>query len=97
MADKDTSYYVVAYDITEPKCLIKINKILKSYGISMQYSVFLVPLNKKLCIQLMSELDEFLNKKNDDIRIYPLPAKPDMILLGNQQIPDGVFVDLFNK
>ena len=96
MADNDTKNHIVAYDISDPKRLIKVNKLLKSYGLSLQYSVFLVPLNRVLLELLMSELADIIDDKYDDIRIYPLPDKAAMILLGKQQLPDGIFINQSN-
>lgn len=96
MADKDTKNHIVAYDISEPKRLIKVNKLLKTYGLSLQYSVFLVPLNRSLLERLMSDLSEIINHKEDDIRIYPLPTKAAIILLGKQQLPEGIFINQLN-
>lgn len=96
MPDKKIKDHIVAYDISDPKRLIKVNKLLKNYGLSLQYSVFLVPLNRALLEQLMSELSELIDQKDDDIRIYPLPKNAAMILLGKQQLPDGIYLNELN-
>ena len=97
MPDNEVKNHIVSYDIADPKRLIHVNKIIKNYGISLQYSVFLVPMKKKLLNQLITELESIIDPKEDDIRIYPLPKKSVIEVWGKQKLPDGIFIDSFNS
>ena len=42
--------YLVAYDIRDPRRLREVHRIVKGYGVSLQYSVFVCDLTfKELC------------------------------------------------
>ena len=71
MSEQHQSYYVVMYDIQDPKRLRRIAKILKSHGIRVQKSVF-------ECKLAASEVEAVKTKvtgvicDSDSVRLYPL-------------------------
>lgn len=83
--------YLVCYDIKEPKRLVRVYKLMKGKGIHLQYSVFHCSLTWPDLIKLKAELAEIINQKEDDIRIYPLPADSKVIVMGcGDRVPEGV-------
>jgi CRISPR-associated protein Cas2 len=83
--------YLVCYDITEPTRLSRVYKLMKGHGIHLQYSVFYCSLTWQDLIKLKSELSRLINHKEDDIRIYPLPADSKVIVMGcGDRVPEGV-------
>ncbi len=97
MPDKQIRFYVMAYDISDPRRLQKVHKLCKKFGMPMQYSVFIVPLNRLDKELLLMELTELINEKQDDVRIYPLPEHSHAVLLGKQFQPDGVFITVKDR
>ena len=82
--------YLIGYDISDEKRLQKIHKKMTAFATPIQYSVFLFEGNIS---HLQSELDEVLeifNKKEDDLRVYPLPAKGNQWQLGKMILPEGI-------
>lgn len=61
----------------------------------MQYSVFQLQASNADIDELIEQLKEMINEKEDDIRIYPLHNKPKKYILGESLFPKGVM--LFNK
>lgn len=78
------SWYIIAYDIREPKRLRRLHYFLKKKAIALQNSVFLV----KADAQYLSHLEEALKKlasiREDDIRIYPV-LHPDTLWAAGKQ------------
>lgn len=68
--------HLVAYDVSSPKRLQRINRLLKGWGVPVQYSVFLCPLTARSKALLIDEIENIMDMKYDDVRIYPLPKKP---------------------
>jgi CRISPR-associated endonuclease Cas2 len=61
---------VIAYDIRDEKRLRKIAKLMQSYAIRIQLSVFLLPkATKNDVLNIVKESKKYL-KDEDDIRIY---------------------------
>ena len=92
MSSSQPVLHLVCYDIRNPKRLIRVHRFLRNHGFPLQYSVFTVPLTPRQAEWLTGELDELINPKRDDVRLYPLPAQPDRISFGRQTFPDGVML-----
>ncbi|MFQ5456201.1 MAG: CRISPR-associated endonuclease Cas2 [Nitrospirota bacterium] len=85
-----TANYLVCYDITRPKRLRKVFKLMKGTGIHIQYSVFHCSLTWQQLLDLKERLKNIINPRFDDIRIYPLPSGNKVIVLGcGNRLPDG--------
>ncbi len=67
---RQSSFYVVAYDIPDDKRRTKIHKILKGFGQWTEFSLFECFLTKKELLQMRSKLDKYLDPSNDRVRIY---------------------------
>ena len=64
--------YLVTYDICEPKRLRAVYVTCRSYGDHLQYSVFRCELSPLQKARLISELDDILNKHEDQVLIIAL-------------------------
>ena len=90
--------YIIAYDIREKRRLTKIHKVICSYAISLQYSVFYAELNQLQIRVLVSKLNKIINKKEDDVRIYPVEPLSGFQVIGAKFIDYGIYAfDLKNK
>jgi CRISPR-associated protein Cas2 len=87
--------YLVCYDIKEERRLQRVYNKMKSWGLHLQYSVFYCLLTRQELDRLTYEIKEIIDPHMDDIRIYPLPARPEIIVLGcGDRVPGGVEVFL---
>lgn len=86
--------YLVCYDIASPRRLGRVLRYMKGKGIHLQYSVFHCKLTWPDLLKLKEKLAGLINKKEDDVRIYPLPAGYKVIVMGcGDRVPDGI--DIF--
>ncbi|MGZ3616044.1 MAG: CRISPR-associated endonuclease Cas2 [Ktedonobacteraceae bacterium] len=67
---RQSSLYVVAYDISDDKRRTKIHKILKGFGQWTEFSLFECFLTKKELLQMQAKLDKYLDSNTDKVRIY---------------------------
>ncbi len=87
--------YLICYDIKDPKRLSKVYNLLRGIAIHIQYSVFCYSFEYNELIELKNKLKSLINEKEDDIRIYPLPSKPKVLVFGQgRKIPEGLEVYL---
>jgi CRISPR-associated endonuclease Cas2 len=94
MPGNRTQLHVLAYDISmDPKRLTQVHRVVRKWGFPLQYSVFLIPGKPSQIRTLLSELETIIDSRLDDIRVYPLPAKVDIVQLGRGSGLDGL--DLF--
>lgn len=71
---KETTCYVIAYDISDDRRRTRIHKILSGFGTWTQYSLFECFLAKKELILLKAKLAKHLDEAQDSVRFYPLCA-----------------------
>ena len=72
---RQTTCYVIAYDIPDDKRRTKVHKILLGYGNWTQYSLFECFLTGKEMVLLRSKLAEHLIDEKDSVRFYPICAQ----------------------
>ncbi|WP_295544438.1 CRISPR-associated endonuclease Cas2 [uncultured Thiohalocapsa sp.] len=84
--------YLLAYDIADPKRLVRVHRRVRNHGLPLQYSVFLVVGTTHDLDRLLAELDDIIQPNEDDIRVYPLPLTFDAHAYGRQWLPAGVDV-----
>jgi len=86
-------YYLVSYDISEPKRWRQVYKIMKGYGEHVQYSVFICQLTALQEAELKAKLEEEIHHKEDQIMFVQLgPVTPNQLdkrisTLGRQYMP----------
>ncbi|MBT6339968.1 MAG: CRISPR-associated endonuclease Cas2 [Desulfobacula sp.] len=62
----------MAYDISNPKRLSKIHRMIKKHGIAIQKSLFLIKNTENMVNKLLNEISTIMNLKEDDLRAYPI-------------------------
>jgi CRISPR-associated protein Cas2 len=82
--------HLLAYDIANPKRLTQVHHTVREWGVPLQYSVFVVYANRLGLDSLTAQLNAIIHPTEDDIRIYPLPSRIEMIHYGRQVLPEGV-------
>lgn len=92
MARNQARLYLVCYDIADPKRLVRVHRFLREEGMPVQYSVFTAPLTARSLQRLLGGLRQLIDPRTDDVRLYPLPARPDRLCLGRQYFPDDVML-----
>lgn len=65
-------WYVIAYDVREIRRLRKVHYFLKKRAIALQNSVFLIHVNHKNLQKILQGIDERVNGRVDDVRLYPV-------------------------
>lgn len=85
------SNYLVCYDISDPKRLSKVFRLLKGIGVHLQYSVFFCSFTWPQLKDIKERLNDIIHPGQDDIRIYPLPSDCKVDVLGKgSRVPEGV-------
>lgn len=90
MATYKPQLYLLAYDISDPKRLLRVHRACRQWGVPLQYSVFLVPLTPASIGDLVAELRGIIDERADDVRVYPLPSRVEVAQYGRQGLPEGI-------
>jgi CRISPR-associated protein Cas2 len=92
MAIHAPQLFLLAYDIADPRRLVRVHRTVKQQGMPLQYSVFLIIATPAVLDGLLAELDDIIDPRADDIRVYPLPTRLDAEGYGRQFLPAGVML-----
>jgi len=90
MAIHKAQTFLLAYDIADPRRLVRVHRACKQWGVPIQYSVFIVPLTPAGIGKLVAELRSLIDERADDIRVYPLPDRVEVAQYGRQGFPEGI-------
>ena len=83
--------YLICYDIGCPRRLGRIHRTLKRQAMALQYSVFLFSGTPQQLERCLTELERLMDKHEDDIRAYPLPARGLRLCQGKVLLPEGIY------
>ncbi|NLF18098.1 MAG: CRISPR-associated endonuclease Cas2 [Lentisphaerae bacterium] len=80
---------LAVYDIADPKRLRLVARIMESFGIRVQKSVFECHLPQSALKRMLSCVQGVMDAEVDSLRVYPLPAnsRAQQIILGCGEIP----------
>jgi len=85
--------YLVCYDICEPKRLRRVHRLIRDWGVPIQFSLFEVELTLEQLKQLQGDLMGFINQAEDKVMFYRLSPQQTRICLGvSVQTQDLLFV-----
>lgn len=84
--------YLIAYDITDPRRLNRIAHYLSRRAVRVQYSVFAAELSRAARDDLQDGLRRLIDPRTDDVRLYPLPRRGPVALIGCQLFPDDILL-----
>jgi len=90
---KDSSdLWFIAYDIRDPKRLVRVHRYLKRQAIALQYSAFCLEAEESRVLRTLEALGDLIDKGRDDVRAYRLPHVLKVWQLGRQNLPEGVMM-----
>ncbi|MDO5679469.1 MAG: CRISPR-associated endonuclease Cas2 [Pelistega sp.] len=82
--------WLIAYDICDPRRLGRVHCLLKKEALAMQYSIFYYEGSTEDLKSLLQTIEVRINRKVDDVRAYPIPAKMQYNCLGKSTLPEGI-------
>ncbi len=84
--------YIICYDISDPRRLGRIHRLLKKQALAVQYSVFLFSGTAAQLQRCLDQLQAVMDPHNDDIRAYPVPRRGCAWSLGPSALPNGIML-----
>ena len=77
--------FVICYDISSPKVWRKVYKILRSYGIRTQYSVFETTLSEETVKKIIKDCEKVLEEK-DKVFAFKIKDYKKIIRIGGEDL-----------
>lgn len=85
-------WYLITYDIRNPKRLQRLHRYLRTQGYALQESVFAWQGDQIAVAQLKRKLVTLIRPQVDDLRLYRLPHHP-INMWGVNPFAEGVFTN----
>ncbi len=83
--------YLACYDVSmSPRRLARIRRRLANVAMPLQQSVFLGRFTLAERRAVIAMLARSIDPAADDVRLYPVPERPAILLLGREALPEGV-------
>lgn len=81
-------FTIISYDIVKDKRRTKVMKLLKGYGMRVQYSVFECDVSDKQLGKIVEYLRRFIDADTDSVRVYELdvPSVQRIQIIGTGQV-----------
>jgi CRISPR-associated protein Cas2 len=68
-------FFVVAYDISSPRRLARVARLMKNFGTRVQKSVFECDINETLFCEMKRKIEKVMDLSKDAVRYYFLCRK----------------------
>lgn len=82
--------YLISYDVTSPRRLVRLHRGLKRLALPIQFSVFYAELSGAGLEATISLINRTIDPRRDDVRIYPLPRNGWACAMGKPLLPAGI-------
>lgn len=74
--------WIVAYDVSDPKRLARLHRLLRRHALPLQFSLFLAHADDTGVRALMQKIAPLIDLREDDVRAYRVPARLEVSMLG---------------
>ncbi len=86
-------WYLIAYDIRDPRRLQRLHRALCAEALAVQRSVFLVAGSVPAVARLLDRLARLIDPRVDDLRAYPVATPDELWLSGRRPLQGGLVGD----
>jgi CRISPR-associated protein Cas2 len=89
-SDRSALAFVIGYDISDPRRLLRIHRRMCRHATPLEYSIFLLigsEADKDCCLE---EIGELIDPRADDVRCYALPLRGFQGRIGRASLPAGI-------
>lgn len=84
------AWYLIAYDVRDPKRLRRVQRYLRTCAYALQESVFAWQGDHRQLAELKQQLTRLIRPSEDDVRGYPVPEGQAILWWGNLPMPQGI-------
>ena len=86
------AFFIVCYDIANPKRLGRVHRCTVSRARFVQYSVYYLEGSQQQLEALLASIAHIINPLEDDVRAYAIAPLDDAICLGQPLMPDCIYL-----
>ena len=84
--------WLIAYDVASPRRLQRIHRKLREHAVPVQCSVFVARCSAAKLGDIRALLARLSDRREDDVRFYPIPDPAQLFVFGRKALPQGLRV-----
>lgn len=92
MALNEQRAWLICYDIANPRRLGRIYRYINTVAVPVQYSLYVTENSAQEIRKIRDHLAKLIAPNEDDVRIYSLPARSNIVHYGRGALPDGLLL-----
>ncbi|GHU04965.1 hypothetical protein FACS1894205_4090 [Alphaproteobacteria bacterium] len=82
--------WLIGYDIANPGRLNRVHRAMIDRATPIEYSIFLFSGTERGLQECLDTIDALIDKREDDVRCYPLPRRGLQERIGLATLPEGI-------
>tara|TARA_R100000935_G_C2836873_1_gene168610 strand:+ start:3203 stop:3493 length:291 start_codon:yes stop_codon:yes gene_type:complete len=87
-------YFIIAYDITERKRLQRLQRLVSTQFLQLQYSVYYGSMTRKRMDAFISAMQKIIHPNDDDLRVYEVEPLEHSFVIGKRDDEIMLFSDM---
>ena len=87
-------YFIIAYDITERKRLQRLQRLVSTQFLQLQYSVYYGSMTRKRMDAFISAIQKIIHPNDDDLRVYEVEPLEHSFVIGKRDDEIMLFSDI---
>lgn len=87
-------YFIIVYDITERKRLQRLQRLVSTQFLQLQYSVYYGSMTRKRMDAFISAMQKIIHPNDDDLRVYEVEPLEHSFVIGKRDDEIMLFSDI---
>jgi CRISPR-associated endonuclease Cas2 len=87
-------YFIIAYDITERKRLQRLQRLVSTQFLQLQYSVYYGSMTRKHMDAFITAMQKIIDPSDDDLRVYEVDPLENSFVIGKHSEDIMLFSDI---
>ena len=85
--------WLIAYDVADRKRVARLHRSVRGFALPVQHSLFYFECTSRQLQRQIEAIAHQIDPREDDVRVYPVPASPRLWVFGRGGLPSGVWIE----
>lgn len=86
-------HFIICYDIANPRRLGRVHRRAVRHAMFVQYSIYYLNGSEEELHEMLDEIRELIDPKEDDVRAYESEPLKNALQVGRPWLPEGIQIE----